>query len=293
MQYSREVQEGSAVLMAVEFDRLCSSPHPEAYFTAPNSPRHEPSLTKLVCDSFGSKTSIHVRLRRRVGDGMWKSLKFEYWSFELINERAARSGFGSLLGNKRIQLGFGKSSRSNEPDLWGLVLNDRAPIPVDGNMHMRFRFAEQHAEFVADRELIQISFRLELEFQDFCKQYFSCIEKNGGDSCELLAWARNSTSMWAPEEFSSGETMAGHASSSTTLSRKVQRLVMGVHEHDFIVGSDSIYILKSSEGGVRVQSELARLTEYSDSQRAAILLHDENTMMLMRTSQVCTPFSTN
>lgn len=43
-------------------------------------------------------------------------------------------------------------------DLWGSVLNDRVPIPVDGNMHMQFRFTEQQAAFLVDQEFIQVVF---------------------------------------------------------------------------------------------------------------------------------------
>lgn len=58
---------------------------------------------------------------------------------------------------------------SGEPELWGLVLNDRAPIPVDRNMHMHLNFLEQQTKSFMDGEVIQITFRLELEFEDFCK----------------------------------------------------------------------------------------------------------------------------
>jgi hypothetical protein len=43
-------------------------------------------------------------------------------------------------------------------DLWGLVLNDRVPIPVDGNMHMQFRFTEHKEAFLVDQEFIQVVF---------------------------------------------------------------------------------------------------------------------------------------
>lgn len=53
---------------SIDMDRFCSSPQHEAYFTASNNPRHGQSLTKLVCNSFGSKTFVHVIVRRRVDD---------------------------------------------------------------------------------------------------------------------------------------------------------------------------------------------------------------------------------
>jgi hypothetical protein len=62
-------------------------------------------------------------LRRRVGDGSWSywtSYKFDNWDFEFMNEKPESSKFTSLLGNKRIQFGFGKSSRL-EPSLWRLI----------------------------------------------------------------------------------------------------------------------------------------------------------------------------
>lgn len=74
-------------------------------------------MTKLICDSFGSKTPLHVNLKRLVGVGTWTLLNFEHWSFELINERAIKSRLCSLLGNKRIHLKFKKSRGYNEPDL--------------------------------------------------------------------------------------------------------------------------------------------------------------------------------
>lgn len=83
------------------------------------------------------------------------------------------------------------------------------------------------------------------------------------------------------------DSVAAHVAPPVELSRRVQRLVMGVHDHDFIVGSDAIFIMKNSGSGMKVDVELARLTEHRDSLRTAILLHDENTMMLMRTSGVC------
>lgn len=55
-----------------------------------------------------------------------------------MNERASQSGFGFLFRNKRVQLGLGRPSRPGEPDAWGLVLNSKVPILVDGNMHMQF-----------------------------------------------------------------------------------------------------------------------------------------------------------
>lgn len=43
---------------------------------------------------------------------------------------------------------------SGEPELWDLVLNDRAPIPVDRNMHMHLNFLEQQTKFFMDGEVI-------------------------------------------------------------------------------------------------------------------------------------------
>jgi hypothetical protein len=276
-------------------DLLCCSPHPEEFFTAPNSPRHHPSLAKLVCEVFESKTSFNTFFRRRVHDGNWISEKFEDWSFELMNERAPRLGVGSLLRNKRVQFGLGKPSRPDEPDLWGLVLNSRVPIPVNGNMHMQFQFAAQQAEFLVGGEVFQISFRLELEFKDFCQQFFSCCEKNSGDTSEFLTWVRNSNFHGVGERLFSRDSVPAQEKfrddlpanvTSISLSRRAQSLVMGVQDHDFVIGSDSISILRKSATTMKLQSELARLTEHRDSQRAAILLHDEKTLILMRTSQV-------
>lgn len=47
-----------------------------------------------------------------------------------------------------------------KPDFWRLVLNDKVPIPVDGNMHMQFRYTEQQAAFLDDREFIQVESNL-------------------------------------------------------------------------------------------------------------------------------------
>ena len=68
---------------------------------------------------------------------------------------------------------------------------------------------------------------------------------------------------------------------------------MGDHDHDFIVGVDSISILKNSDTGIKLLSAIARLTEHKDSQRAALLFHNKNTMILVQTSQVCIALSTN
>ena len=45
------------------------------------------------------------------------------------------------------------------------------------------------------------------------------------------------------------EIGAPHETNSIDLSKRVQRLVMGVHDHDFIVGSVSIHILKKLQTG--------------------------------------------
>jgi len=37
---------------------------------------------------------------------------------------------------------------------------------------------------------------------------------------------------------------------------------MGIHDYDFIVGSDVVFITKDSRSGLEVVVELARLTEY-------------------------------
>lgn len=62
---------------------------------------------------------------------------------------------------------------------------------------------------------------------------------------------------------------------------------MEVHDYDFILGSDAIFITKDAKSGMKVNVELVRLTECTHSQQVVILLHDDNIMMFMQILEVC------
>lgn len=61
--------------------------------------------------------------------------------------------------------------------------------------------------------------------------------------------------------------MVGPFISSLELSKRVQSLLMSVHDYDFFIGSDVIYIVKRGESGFKVESKLACLTVHMHSQR--------------------------
>jgi len=219
-----------------------------------------------------------------------KLCKMESWKFELIQGGAPKTGFHFLLGNKKIQFGFGRS-KTLDGQFWTLVLDDRDLILVDQHMNHTFNSLMQQVDFLHDGELLQLTFRVNDHFLEFVKHFFVCYGRNNRESSELVhAWSRTSSSTLAREKLSpvatETPTVVEGMATPVELSKRVQRLVMGIHDYDFIVGTDAIFITKDSRSGLKVVAKLARLTKHRDSQRNAILLDDDNKMMLMRTSEV-------
>lgn len=64
---------------------------------------------------------------------------------------------------------------------------------------------------------------------------------------------------------------------------------MGIHGHDVILGGGSIVVVRSRD--MKILSELGSSIERPECQRDGILLKENRSLMLMRTSKVLTHFS--
>ena len=60
-------------------------------------------------------------------------------------------------------------------------------------------------------------------------------------------------------------SVAIHTSASIKLSKPMQWLIMGIHNYDFMVGSDVVFIMNDLESGLKIDAELIRLTNRRDS----------------------------
>lgn len=61
------------------------------------------------------------------------------------------------------------------------------------------------------------------------------------------------------------DTVDAYVTASIELSTWVQQLVMGIHGHDYIVGSDTIFIMKELESDMKVDAQLSHLIKHKGS----------------------------